>query len=222
MAGTLIKGALRRIYRAPFPGQTHLNVPFGMRNPAVPRSLASLGAKQGSPEAREVYLQLPRRETGCCSSLARSCSVQAAHHREEKTLFVHVKWAEKSGTPALSRRLERAKAQGGSGSHVLQPGCPQATKGGVFPSSWTKVLPQHPHCVPEASPPLSTLPWPWASSHPAQPIRAFPWPQKGTGPCCTPKQWPWALLPDLPVPGPVPPPTVMEGNPGGTSRPMSL
>lgn len=93
-----IKGALGSIYGALFPGQTRLSVPFGMRNPAVPRSLASVGAEQGCPEAREVYLQWPRRETRCCSSLARSCSVQAAHHRDGKSLFVRVKWAEKSGT----------------------------------------------------------------------------------------------------------------------------
>lgn len=72
----------------------------------MPRSFASLGAERGSPEAREVYLQSPRRETRCCSSLARSCSVQAAHHRVEKSLFVCVKWAEKSGTLVPSRRLD--------------------------------------------------------------------------------------------------------------------
>lgn len=44
---TVIKGALSSIYRAAFPEQMCLNVPFGMRNPAAPRSLA--GSQAGIP-----------------------------------------------------------------------------------------------------------------------------------------------------------------------------
>lgn len=124
-----------------------------MRTPAVPRSLASVGAKQGSPEAREVYLQFSRRETLCCSSLARSCSVQAAHQREEKSPFVRVKWAGKP-EPSAEQEAGLEQRQRGSGCHVLLPGQgpPSPPKWGVSPSPRTQAGSASPlRRAPEAS-----------------------------------------------------------------------
>lgn len=141
-------------------------------------------------------MQSPGRETRCCSSLARSCSVQAAHCKEEKSPFVLVKWAEKSGTPALSRKVESSK---GSGSQATSPPPPKC---GVSPSPWTPTLAQCPHCGMDQRPPVPLQP----SSHcPGLGGAATPHspagPEKAPVPCCARKEWPWALLPDLPVPG---------------------
>lgn len=219
----LIKGALSSVYGALFPGQARLNVSFGMRNPAVPRSFASLGAKRGSPEAREVYL--PRRETRCCSSLARSCSVQAAHHREEKSLFVRVKWAEKSGSPVLSRGLDSSGVAAGSVSR--SPG-QDPRQGSPSPPSGVCPLPPGPKpwlSIPTVVCSRGLLsPEPSSQCHglgcrphgPAglshghrTPLSPAAHPDTGPGHCC-----PTCLSLGL-----CHLPTLMEENPGGTQGP---
>lgn len=127
---TLIKGALSSIYRALFPIQICLNVPFGMRNPAVPRSLA--GSQGGSPEAGDNLS--PRSETHCCSSLARSCSARATCCMEEKSTFVCVKRTEKLVTLLLRSGPDSSS----EGKGIRQPSS-------LLASGGPQILAQHPH-----------------------------------------------------------------------------
>lgn len=181
-------------------------------------------------------MQPPRRETRCCSSLARSCSVQAAHHREEKSPFVPEKWAEKSVTPVLSRRPDSSKGRvwqwvpcsaararlppsPPSGVCHLLPGpkrclsiptvaCARGLLSHSTPHHTTMALGEQPPCTAQLGFHMAT------ESH-------CPLLRAGLT-YTSPTQWPWALLPDLPVPGSVPPPHAHVGKSRGNIRAQEL
>lgn len=154
---TSIKGALSNIYGALFPGQMRLNVPFGMRNPAVPRSLASVGARQGSPEAKGSLFAMAKKRNTLLLKPGKELFCPSCPSQGRKESVCPCEMGREIGNPVLSRRLDSSRVWQWVPCPAARARVPSAHRVGSVPFSLEpspgSASPRW--CVPEASCPPS-------------------------------------------------------------------